>query len=62
MSAFLYKWVWERSAFLLGTCVLAALIAGWNLPDTKEIVVVLAYAQIILAIIVVVREGRAIFR
>lgn len=58
---FFRKWFWDRSAFVLACCVLGGLAAGWNLPASQDAVVVLAAGQIIMAIIVVVREGQLIF-
>lgn len=56
--AFLQKWLWEKSGFTLASLVLAALIAGWFLPETRDAVTALAFGQIIMAIVVIVREGK----
>lgn len=55
------KWFWDRSAFVLACCVLGGLVAGWNLPDSRDAVQALAFAQIIMAGVVVCREGQLIF-
>jgi hypothetical protein len=62
MQVFLRKWAWDRSGFLLAILVLSGLVAGWNLPDTRETVEALAFGQIIMAIVVVIREGLNIAR
>ena len=54
---FVRKWMWDRSAFVLATCVLTALVAGWFLPGTQDAVQALAFAQIIMAVVVLIRES-----
>ena len=54
------KWLWDRSGFMLAILVLASLVLGWSLPATYDFVVTLAYAQIIMAIVVVIKEVRAL--
>jgi uncharacterized membrane protein YccC len=55
------KWFLDRAAFLLACCVLAGLVSGWFLPTTYQVAMTLAYAQIIMALVVVVREGYRIY-
>ena len=57
MAKFARKWFWEKSAFVLAICVLCGLVAGWNLPATRDAVEGFAFAQIIMAIVVVIRES-----
>ena len=59
LMAHLRKWLWERSAFTLASCVLAGLIAGWFLPDTRDAVTALAFAQISMAVVVLIRESQS---
>lgn len=58
---FLKKWLWDYSAFTLAICVLSALVAGWDLPATYDAVMGLAFAEIAMAIVVAIREGKKIF-
>lgn len=54
--ALLKKWLWEKSGFTLAILIFASLIAGWGLPDTANLVMAMAIAQIIMAVVVVVKE------
>jgi hypothetical protein len=58
VMSILKKWLWQRSAFLLTIFVLGGLILGWFLPYTREEVVAFAIAQIVLAMVVLVKEDR----
>lgn len=49
---------WERSGLLLAIIVFAGILVGLGLPETDDMVLPLAVAQTIVALIVVVREGR----
>jgi hypothetical protein len=60
MWPFLRRCFWDRSAFVLAVCVLVGLVAGWGLPDTESTVEALAFGQILMAIIVAIKEGLAI--
>ena len=53
-------WLWDRSGFMLAVCVLTGLVLGWGLPATENLVWPIAIAQIIMAIVVVIKEGPTI--
>ena len=57
MATFARKWFWEKSAFVLAACVLCGLIAGLMLPPTSPALPAWAFAQIIMAFVVMAREG-----
>ncbi len=51
------RWFLGKSAFLLALFVLLGLVLGWFLPGTRQLVVSLAYGQIIMAIVVLAQES-----
>jgi hypothetical protein len=55
------NWFWHRSGSTLAAFVLISLVLGLFLPSTRELVTALAFAQIIMAIIVLVHEGIPLF-
>jgi hypothetical protein len=57
MATFARKWLWEKSAFVLAACVLCGLIAGIMLPPSSPALPSWAFAQIIMAIVVLIRES-----
>jgi hypothetical protein len=52
------EWLWDRSGLLLALSVLGGLVAGLFLPGIYDVVVSLAYGQIVMAIVVAIREAR----
>lgn len=51
---------WDRTAFMLAICVLGGLVSGWFLPATQDITMAFAFAQMAMAIVVVIKEGKTI--
>jgi hypothetical protein len=51
------NWFLKRSALILAVCVLSGFILGWFLPTTQDWVLALGFAQIVMAIIVLIRES-----
>ena len=57
MASYARKWLWDRSAFVLASAVVGALILGWFLPGTRDAVMALAFVQIIMAFVVLIHEA-----
>lgn len=51
----------DMAPLMLGCFVLTGLVLGWFLPATYNLVFSLAMGQIVLAIIVVIREAQRLF-
>ena len=56
----MHRWL-DMAPFLLGALVLGSLMLGWFLPATYDVVFMFAMMQIVLAIVVVIREGLRLF-
>lgn len=52
------EWLWDRSGLMLALSVLGGPVAGWFRPATDDVVVGLALAQIVMAVVVAIRELR----
>jgi hypothetical protein len=59
---FIIEWLWERAAFVLAVLVLGGLILGWFLPVTQNAVFAFALGQIIMAVVVLIRESQRLTR
>ena len=57
MRAYRVKWLWERSASMLAVFVLGSLVLGWFLPATYDLVVTFGICQMLMAVVVLVRES-----
>ena len=62
MGPFLRKWLWDRSGFILAALVLGSLVLGWIFPATQDAVMSFAFGQIIMAIVVLIKESMSFSR
>lgn len=51
----------DRSAFMLAAATLATLVEGWFLPATTDLIYITATLQVILSIVVGIREGARLY-
>jgi len=53
--------LFDRSAFMLAVATLATLVEGWFLPATTDLIYVTATLQVVLSIVVGIREGARLY-